>query len=117
MASNVKTIRAIDRLKKAANLESTKKEIELSDGSVFEMWVKPLTMAEREKAQRGAKGDDANEFALRLLLMKAEDQNGERMFATGEIDILKNEVKDADLQKLMLAVLTDEEGEALDPKD
>ena len=81
------------------------------------MWVKPLTMAEREKAQRGAKGDDANEFALRLLLMKAEDQNGERMFATGEIDILKNEVKDADLQKLMLAVLTDEEGEALDPKD
>jgi len=117
MASNVKTIRAIDRLKKAANLESTKKEIELSDGSVFEMWVKPLTMAEREKAQRGAKGDDANEFALRLLLMKAEDQNGERMFATGEIDILKNEVKDADLQKLMLAVLTDEEGDALDPKD
>tara|TARA_R100001440_G_scaffold4936_1_gene10862 strand:- start:165 stop:518 length:354 start_codon:yes stop_codon:yes gene_type:complete len=117
MASNVKAIRAIDRLKKAANLESTKKEIELSDGSVFEMWVKPLTMAEREKAQRGAKGDDANEFALRLLLMKAEDQNGERMFATGEIDILKNEVKDADLQKLMLAVLTDEEGEALDPKD
>jgi hypothetical protein len=34
----------------------------------------------------------------------------------GEIDVLKNEVKDADLQKLMLAVLTDDE-DALDPKD
>ena len=27
---------------------------ELSDGSEFEMWVTPLTMAEREKAQKGA---------------------------------------------------------------
>ena len=46
------TLRAIDRLKKAANLEATKKEVELSDGSIFEMWVAPLTMAERERAQR-----------------------------------------------------------------
>ena len=64
-------MRAIDRLKKAANLEATKKEVELSDGSIFEMWVAPLTMAERERAQRGAKSDDANEFALRLLISKA----------------------------------------------
>ena len=40
-------LRAIDRLKKAANLEATRKEVELSDGSIFEMWVTPLTMAER----------------------------------------------------------------------
>jgi hypothetical protein len=33
----------------------------------------------------------------------------------GEIDVLKNEVRDADLQTLMLAVITDEE-ESLDPK-
>ena len=49
------TLRAIDRLKKAANLESTKREVELSDGSVFEMWVAPLTMAERERAQKATK--------------------------------------------------------------
>ena len=110
------TLRAIDRLKKAANLEATKKEVELSDGSIFGMWVAPLTMAEREKAQRGAKSDDANEFALRLLISKAQDEGGTRLFQMGEIDVLKNEVKDADLQKLMLAVLTDDE-DALDPKD
>ena len=110
------TLRAIDRLKKAANLEATKKEVELSDGSVFEMWVAPLTMAERERAQKGARSDDANEFALRLLMTKAQDENGQRLFALGEIDVLKNEVKDADLQKLMLAVISDDE-EPLDPKD
>ena len=109
-------LRAIDRLKKAANLDPIKKEIELSDGSVFEMWITPLTMAERERAQKGANSDDANEFALRLLMTKAQDENGQRLFNLGEIDVLKNEVKDADLQKLMLAVITDDE-EQLDPKD
>ena len=109
-------LKAIDRLKKAANLEATKKEVELSDGSIFEMWVTPLTMAERERAQKGAKSDDANEFALRLLMTKAQDDTGQRLFNLGEIDVLKNEVKDADLQKLMLAVITDDEDQ-IDPKD
>jgi hypothetical protein len=68
--------RAIDRLRKAANLEPTKKNVELSDGSTFEMWVSPLTMAERERAQKQAKSDDANAFALQLLISKALDENG-----------------------------------------
>ena len=110
------TLRAIDRLKKAANLEATKKEVELSDGTVFEMWVAPLTMAERERAQKGAKTSDANEFALRLLISKAQDESGQRLFAVGEIDVLKNEVRDADLQALMLAVITDDGDEQIDPK-
>lgn len=108
-------IRAIDRLKKAANLEPKKKVVVLSDGSEFEMWVTPLTAAERERAQKQAKSDDANAFALQLLLSKALDENGNKLFAAGEIDVLKNEVKDKDLQALMLALLTDE-SEELDTK-
>jgi hypothetical protein len=107
-------IRAIDRLKKAANLEPTKKVVTLSDGSEFEMWVTPLTAAERERAQKQAKSDDANAFALQLLIAKALDENGSKLFAAGEIDVLKNEVKDKDLQALMLAVITDDE--PIDPK-
>jgi hypothetical protein len=107
--------RAIDRLRKAANLEPTKKNVELSDGSTFEMWVSPLTMAERERAQKQAKSDDANAFALQLLITKAMDENGTKLFSAGEIDVLKNEVKDKDLQSLMLAILTDD-SEAIDPK-
>ena len=107
--------RAIDRLRKAANLEPTKKNVELSDGTTFEMWVSPLTMAERERAQKQAKSDDANAFALQLLISKALDENGSKLFASGEIDVLKNEVKDKDLQTLMLAILTDD-AEPIDPK-
>jgi len=108
-------VRAIDRLRKAANLEPVKKTVELSDGSIFEMWMTPLTMAERERAQKQAKSDDATAFALQLLIAKAMDENGAKLFSAGEIDILKNEVKDADLQALMLAILT-EEDEPIDPK-
>ena len=114
--ASTKTMRAIDRLRKAANLEATRKEVTLSDGTVFEMWVTPLTLAEKERAQRMAKSDDANEFALRLLLTKAQDETGEKLFQIGEIDVLKNEVRASDLQKLMLAIIQEEE-EPLDPKD
>lgn len=109
------TFRPIDRLRKAANLQPVKREVELSDGSIFEMWVTPMTMAERERAQKQAKSDDAGAFALQLLLAKAQDENGKRLFSAGEIDVLKNEVKDKDLQSLMLAVLQDDE-EPMDPK-
>jgi len=108
--------RAIDRLKKAANLEATKKVVTLSDETKFEMWVTPLTMAERERAQKRAGSDDANAFALQLLISKAQDDAGKALFIAGEIDVLKNEVKDKDLQALMLAILTDDEEEAIDPK-
>jgi len=108
-------VRAIDRLRKAANLEPAKKVVELSDGSKFEMWVAPLTMAERERAQKQAKSDDASAFALQLLISKALDESGAKLFSVGEVDVLKNEVKDKDLQALMLAILTDD-AEPIDPK-
>ena len=109
-------LRAIDRLKKAANLEAVKRVVELSDGTEFEMWVTPLTMAERERAQKRAGSDDANAFELQLLIAKDQDEMGNALFVAGGIDVLKNEVKDKDLQALMLAILTDDEKEAIDPK-
>jgi len=112
----VSNLSALDRLRKAANLEPSKKEVELSDGSIFEMYVSPLTMAERERAQKQAKSDDANAFALQLLIAKAQDSNGRKLFSAGEIDVLKNEVKDSDLQSLMLAVINVEE-DTIDPKN
>ena len=114
MASNLS---ALDRLRKAANLEPIKKEVTLSDGSIFEMYVTPLTMAERERAQKQVRSDDANAFALQLLMNKALDVNGIKLFNAGEIDVLKNEVKDKDLQSLMLAVINSDEEEIIDPKD
>jgi hypothetical protein len=109
-------IRAIDRLKNAANLVPSRKDVELHDGTVFSFYARPLTMAERDKAQRTAKGDDANAFALQLLVDKALDDGGQRLFQPSDLAELKHEVRDSDLQKLMLSILQEEEGEPLEPK-
>jgi len=101
-------VRALDRLKKAANLVPTLKTVELSDGSVFEFWHTPLTMAEREKATKAANSSDPNAFAVQLLVQKAIDENGAKMFSAGEVAELKNEVRDSDLQKIILALIQDD---------
>lgn len=101
-------MRALDRLKKAANLVPVKKTVKLSDDSEFEFYCTPLTMAERERAQKNAGSDDANAFALQLLVQKAKDENGQPLFRAGEVAELKNEVRDADLQTLMVAVITND---------
>ena len=98
-------LNALARLKKAANLVPIKRIVTLTDGSEFEFWATPLTMAERERAQKAANSDDAGQFALQLLVQKALDENGKRLFSAGMISELKNDVADADLQALMLALL------------
>ncbi len=108
---------ALERLKKAANLQPIKRVVTLSDGTVFEFYATALTMAERERAQKMAGGEDANGFALNLLVTKAVDDTGKRLFAAGEIAELKNDVLDADLQAMMLAIITNpEEQQDLDMK-
>lgn len=107
-------VRALDRLKKIANLVPVKKTITLSDGSTFEFYASPLTMADREKARARAGTDETMAFALQVMLLKAQDENGQRLFQSGEIDELKNEVYDEDVQKIILAVITKEE--EADPK-
>lgn len=101
-------MRALDRLKKAANLVPIKKRVTLSDGEDFEFYCTPLTMAERERAQKDANSEDATAFALQLLIQKAKDENNQPLFRAGQVSELKNDVRDEDLQTLMLAVITSE---------
>lgn len=107
-------MRAIDRLKAAANLKPMKKVIPLSDGTDFVLYHAPLTMAERERAQKDAKSDDAGAFALQLIVQCAKDENGEKLFNVADIPELKRAVRDEDVQKIIGAILSndDDEGEA-----
>ena len=108
--------RFIDKLKKAARLEPSKKEVMLDNGEEVVMYVTPLTAAERERAKKDARSEDPGAFALQLLIRKAKDENGTPLFAPGDAAVLKNEVRDSDLQKLMLAVLGADEEDELDMK-
>jgi len=109
--------RFIDKLKKAARLDPIRREVELDSGDVVEMWVTPMTAAERDRAKKDARSDDPTAFALQLLVRKAKDENGQPLFSPGDVAVLRNEIRDSDLQKLMLAVIGgDTEEEPLDMK-
>jgi hypothetical protein len=103
-------IPALQFLKNAAGLRLVRKSAVLNNGEEFEFWHKPLVLAERQQANKVA-GDDSFLFALNLLISKACYEDGTKMFAPGQLAELKHEVRDSDLQKLMSAVLADEDSE------
>lgn len=105
-------MKALDQLKKAVSMKSTKRVVELPDGSEFEFWMTPMTLAERTKAQKQAKTEDTTDFALQLLVSKAKHQNGTPLFTPGDIAVLRNDLPAAVVEALMLKILSDDEEEA-----
>ena len=100
-------------------MKATRKAVTLPNSEEFEFWSPPITLAQRARAQKLAGNDDATSFALQLLVMLAQDENGQKMFAPGEVAELRNELPASVVEGLMLQLLTDAEPEgeeALDPK-
>jgi hypothetical protein len=101
--------KALDRLKKAVSMKASRRVVELPDGEEFEFWMTPLTLAERGRAQKQARTDDATDFALQLLVTKAKDENGVPLFNQGEIADLRNMLPASVVEALMLKLIGEEE--------
>jgi hypothetical protein len=108
----------MERLKAAISMKPQRKAVELPDGSEFELWATPVTLAERARAQKQAGNDDAVSFALQLLVAKATDQNGQKLFNAGDIAELRNTLPASVVEALMLTLLQDAEApEEEEPTD
>ena len=83
-----------------------KYEVKKDEEVVLEIFWHPLTISERESIQKKSGTDDATEFALDLMLQKALDSDGKRIFQDGEKAVLKNAVEAAVLQEIQLAMLS-----------
>ena len=103
-------MRAIDRLVKAVSMQAQKKVLELPDGSEFEFYMTPLTLAQRARAQKQAKSEDATDFALQLLINVARDAGNAPLFAPGDLADLRNALP-AKLVDQLLLILLDATGE------
>ena len=105
-------MRAIDRLMKVAGTNrKIFKEVEIK-GQDFSFWMTPLTIAEQQAAQKMAKSDDANDFALQLLVKKAMDENGQAMFQADAVPAMRSGCEKAEVEKLLLALIREDDGEA-----
>ena len=98
---------AIELLKNKFGV-SQKYLYELKDGdvTVLEIYWNPLTIAEREAivAKSGDSGTN-DDFALNLMITKALDKNGNRLFQDGHKASLRREVNATTLQDIQLAML------------
>jgi hypothetical protein len=104
----------LDRLKKVAGTDRViTKAVEIK-GQDFSFQMKPLTIAESQAAQKLAKSDDANDFALQLLVRKALDENGQKLFQPTDVIELRNMVEKPELDKLLLALISSDEEEEVE---
>ena len=98
---------AIELLKNKFGV-SQKYLYELKDGeeTVLEIYWNPLTIAERESIVAKS-GDSASseDFALNLMITKALDKEGNRLFQDGHKASLRREVNAGTLQDIQLAML------------
>tara|TARA_R110001592_G_scaffold71021_5_gene217329 strand:+ start:7159 stop:7530 length:372 start_codon:yes stop_codon:yes gene_type:complete len=102
-------MRAIDRLVKLAGTSrKIRRSVDIK-GEDFTFWMTPLTIAEQQSAQKQAKSDDANDFAIQLLVKKALDENGQAMFQADAGPMLRNEIEKSEVDKLLLALISQEE--------
>ena len=109
--------RAIDKLKEAFCIDNRSRYIiKKEDVVILEIYWKPLTIADRESIFKTliglnkANDTESLEYALQVIMSKAEDENGNKLFSEGDRASLRREIPLAVLTDLMLKMQGVEEG-------
>ena len=98
--------RAIELLKNSFGVSQLYQHDVTKEGKViFTVYWHPLTIAERESIQKKSINDDTNDFALMLMIQKALDKDGSRIFQDGDKASLRREVEANVLQEIQLAMI------------
>ena len=98
--------RAVDLLKNKFGVSQLyKHDVIQNDEIILSVYWHPLTIAERESIQKKAGSDDANDYALQMMIEKALDQDGVKIFQDGDKASLRREVEASILEQIQLAML------------
>ena len=97
--------RAVDLLKNKFGVSQLyKHDIKQDDEIVLSVYWHPLTIAEREAIQKKS-SDDVNDYALQMMIEKALDVDGKRIFQDGDKASLRREVEVTILEEIQLAMI------------
>ena len=100
------TDRAVDLLRNKFGVSQLYTYDVKQEGEVIlSIFWHPLTIAERESIQKKSGSEDANEFALGLMIEKALDKEGAKLFQDGDKASLRREVEASILQEIQLAMI------------
>jgi len=99
--------RAVDLLRNKFGVSQLYKHDVIKDGEVqLSVYWHPLTIAERESISKKTGSDDTNDYALQMMIEKALDQDGTRLFQDGDKASLRREVSASVLEEIQLAMIT-----------
>jgi hypothetical protein len=114
------TERAIDKLKQAFSLNTKSSYSIYKNGEVvLTVYWTPLTIADRDTinatliATNKGQEEGSLDFALQVIINKAEDESGQKLFAEGDKPSLRREIPLAVLLELMTKM--QELGEEVSP--
>ena len=100
--------RAIDKLKKAFSIGKRSSYPIYKDGElILQVYWTPLTIADRDSinatliASNKGQEEGSLDFALQVIINKAEDESGQKLFAEGDKPSLRREIPLAVLLELM----------------
>ena len=98
--------RAVDLLRnKFGVAQLYKHDVKQDDEVILSVYWHPLTIAEREAIQKKTNSDDANDYALQMMIEKALDKEGAKLFQDGDKASLRREVEASILQEIQLAMI------------
>ena len=98
--------RAVDLLKNKFGVSQLyKHDIKEDDEIILTVYWHPLTIAEREAIQKKTNSDDTNDYALQMMIEKALDKEGTKLFQDGDKASLRREVEASILQEIQLAMI------------
>ena len=97
--------RAVDLLRNKFGVSQLyKHDIKQNDEIVLTVYWHPLTIAEREAIQKKS-SDDVNDYALQMMIEKALDKDGNRIFQDGDKASLRREVEVSVLEEIQIAMI------------
>ena len=86
--------RAVELLKNSFGVSQLYQHDVIKDGAlILSVYWHPLTIAERESISKKSNANDTNDFALALMIEKALDKDGNRLFQDGDKASLRREVE------------------------
>jgi hypothetical protein len=99
--------RAVDLLKNKFGVSQLyKHDVKQDDEIILTVYWHPLTIAEREAIQKKTGTDDTNDYALQMMIEKALDKDGARIFQDGDKASLRREVSASILEEIQIAMIT-----------
>ena len=91
--------RAIELLKNSFGVSQRyQHDVIKDDKIIFSVYWHPLTLAERESIIKKTPSEDTNDFVLQLMIDKALDKDGNRLFQDGDKASLRREVASSILE-------------------